>query len=162
MSQGEVADLLSIRLKKDLFYQDARLMGRQLGEAKETREELIFDTELPKLLASVEEKKRLNDQADSAQEVMGAQFLTSFVVQFFLSGALSLLWNIFNTLQILLALEMLNLVMPANVTVFYNLIKDTVNFQLVPKDTLYDNLVAKPFGLETAEEKHLEAEARLK
>ena len=49
---------------------------------------------------------------------METQFITSFILQVFLSGALSMLWNIFNTLQIILALNLLMVSFPANIEYF--------------------------------------------
>ena len=79
--------------------------------------------------------------------------MMSFTMQFVLNGALSLLWNIFNTLQIIMAMELLALALPANVNMLYNLLEDTINFQPVPADTLYDSIIAEPFDLESAEQK---------
>ena len=58
-----------------------------------------------------------------------------------------------------MAMELLATVMPANVTMLYDLLKDTINFQPIPADTIYDTLIAGPFDLETSEEKR---EAALK
>ena len=49
---------------------------------------------------------------------MEAQFFLSFVLQLFLSGALSMLWNIFNTLQIILSFNLLMVSFPANIKFF--------------------------------------------
>ena len=38
--------------------------------------------------------------------------------------------------------------MPANVQLFYEVIKDTINFQPLPKDVIYNFAIATPFGLE--------------
>ena len=59
-----------------------------------------------------------------------------------------MLWNIFNTLQIIIAIELLAIIMPANVQLFYEVIKDTINFQPLPKDVIYNFAIATPFGLE--------------
>lgn len=72
------------------------------------------------------------------------------VMQIFLSGALSLLWNIFNTLQLVIAMKLVLISMPANVELIYELIEETVNFQIIPKDDLYDSMIAGPFDLPTS------------
>ena len=58
-----------------------------------------------------------------------------------LSGALSMLWNIFNTLQLITAFDLLQVGLPANVQVLQESLKDTVNFAIVPKDKLYDAII---------------------
>jgi len=63
-----------------------------------------------------------------------------------------MLWNIFNTLQVIIGFELLALIMPANVQLFYEMLKDTINFQPLPKDVIYNFAVATPFGLENYEQ----------
>ena len=65
------------------------------------------------------------------------------ILQFFLSGALSLLWNIFNTLQLLLALNLLLVDLPANITLIRDFMYDTVNFQIIDKKVLYESLMGE-------------------
>ena len=69
--------------------------------------------------------------------------------KFFMSGILSILWNIFNTLQLIMGTELLAILMPANIVYCFEMLSDTVNFQLLPKEDLYDSLIAGPFSLET-------------
>ena len=57
-----------------------------------------------------------------------------------------MLWNIFNTLQLLTALELLQVAMPANVKVLQRTIQETVNFSVIPKDVLYDKIITPIFG----------------
>ena len=75
-------------------------------------------SDLPLMMASQEEFQQLSDQAESTKTVMETQFLTSFILQVFLSGALSMLWNIFNTMQIILAFNLLLVTFPANMQFF--------------------------------------------
>ena len=53
------------------------------------------------------------------------------VFQFFLSGAFSMLWNIFNTLQLLMALKLLLVNLPVNVTFIFDFLDETVNFEVI-------------------------------
>ena len=66
-----------------------------------------------------------------------------------MSGILSILWNIFNTLQLIIGTELLAILMPANIVFSFDMLADTINFQLLPKEDLYDTLIATPFDLET-------------
>ena len=69
-------------------------------------------------------------------------------MQFLLKGALSALWIVFNTQQVLINLQLTLVTLPANVEITYEMIEATVNFQLVPKKVMYDSLIAKPFNLD--------------
>ena len=66
-----------------------------------------------------------------------------------MSGILSMLWNIFNTFQLIMGTELLAIFMPANIIFCFEILSDTVNFQLLPKEDLYDTLVARTFDLKT-------------
>ena len=73
----------------------------------------------------------------------------TFGLQFILKGALSLLWNVFNTLQLIMALNLMQVVLTSNIMFTFELLEDTINLQVVPKDLIYDTVIAKPFGLDT-------------
>ena len=64
-----------------------------------------------------------------------------------------MLWNIFNTLQILMALNLMMVNFPANITLIYDQFTDIINFQLVPKEDIYDGIVPPIFGTKTADQK---------
>ena len=106
ISEGEEPDKVHIHLAKDLFLSrniyddvdDQNAPPSRLLSTIETRDELIFTVDLPKLLPNLQEGEELESQGDSANKAMTGNFLTSFVAQFFLNSSLSLLWNIFNTL----------------------------------------------------------------
>lgn len=51
-----------------------------------------------------------------------------------------MLWNIFNTLQIIMALPLLLVNMPGNVTTIIKTLDTVVNFEIVPKEFIYDNV----------------------
>ena len=58
-----------------------------------------------------------------------------------MSGALSLMWNIFNTLQLETALPRLAVSPPANVISMGEKFEDIVNFQVVDKEVIYEYLI---------------------
>jgi len=51
---------------------------------------------------------------------------------------------------------------PANVSLMQEQFEDLVNFELLPKDFVYDNLLQPTFNLETSEEKELKAKEQAK
>ena len=110
------------------------------------------------LVASQEAFEKLDGQAKGAQNVIQGQFFASFVLQIFMSGALSMLWNIFNTLQIILALNLLMISFPANVELMQEQFTDMVNMELLPENFVYDTVLQPTFNLETSESKELRAE----
>ena len=62
-----------------------------------------------------------------------------------------MLWNIFNTMQIIFALNLLLVNFPANVQVLYDALFDIVNFEIVPKDQIYDSLIKPALSLNFSE-----------
>ena len=63
-----------------------------------------------------------------------------------------MLWNIFNTLQIIIALELFMVKFPANVTIVQDQFEKIINFEVVPKEFLYNAIIVPLFGVKTAEE----------
>ena len=56
------------------------------------------------------------------RDVVVSGFVLTFLLNLLLKGVMSQLWNIFNTLQIILALPMMNVVMPVNVLLCKNVV----------------------------------------
>ena len=56
-----------------------------------------------------------------------------------------MLWNIFNTLQIILSFNLLLVAYPANIKYFQEQIEDLMNLEIVPKEFIYDNFI-QPLG----------------
>ena len=102
-------------------------------------------------MASQEAFEKLDSQAKGTKNAIQGQFLASFILQIFMSGALSMLWNIFNTLQIILALNLLMISFPANVELMQEQFTDMVNMELLPENFVYDNVLQPTFDLETTE-----------
>ena len=165
VSQGEFKDQIRIKLHKSYFltpipneWQDLR----QLAIYKEEGDYLVWTEDLPLQFASQEAFEKLDGQAKGAKTAIQSQFFASFILQIFMSGALSMLWNIFNTMQIILLLNLMMISFPANVSLMQEQFEDLVNFELLPKDFVYDNLLQPTFNLETSEEKELKAKEQAK
>lgn len=81
---------------------------------------------------------------------------TGFVLTFFLnllfSGVMSQLWNIFNTLQIIMALPMLAVIMPVNIVLVMEALNEIVNFSIVDKATINDKIIDPIFGVDEERE----------
>lgn len=59
---------------------------------------------------------------------------------------MSQLWNIFNTMQLLLILPYYMVKFPGNVLAIYDIIVGIINFKVVESRTLYDLIVAPLVG----------------
>ena len=75
-----------------------------------------------------------------------AGFALTFILNLVLKSVMNQLWSIFNTLQIILALPMLNVLMPANVVFIQKIVYDIINFQIIDKKTLQKKLIEPVFG----------------
>ena len=69
----------------------------------------------------------------------------TFVINLLLNGVMSQLWNIFNTLQIILALPLLSVMMPSNVILVQDVLLQIVNFQPIDKEEIYGSIVEPVF-----------------
>ena len=63
--------------------------------------------------------------------VLTSGFALTFILSLLLKGVMSQLWNIFNTLQIILALPLMDVVMPVNLLLCKDVVDQIVNFQPV-------------------------------
>ena len=54
-----------------------------------------------------------------------------------------MLWPLFNTIQLMMALVYMNMTVPANITFFSEVINDIINFQLIKKEKVYDFIFTK-------------------
>lgn len=70
----------------------------------------------------------------------------SFVLSLVLNGVMSQLWNIFNTLQIIMALPLLPLIIPTNIELVRQTINNITNVQIVEKSTINEAIVEPVFG----------------
>ena len=62
-----------------------------------------------------------------------------------------MLWNIFNTLQIIMALPLMMVNYPSNISTIIETFDGIVNFEIIPKDFLYDEIAVPVFGLESSD-----------
>ena len=119
VSQGEEADTVVIKLLKSYFLRPdpvlAMMQGRSLVTMEEDEEYLIIKADLPRQFFSEEDKAAMESTAETVETIFTSSLALSFVINLLLNGVMSQLWNIFNTLQIILLLPSLAVMMPANV-----------------------------------------------
>jgi hypothetical protein len=75
---------------------------------------------------------------DVAFYVVVAVVTYNFVLNFFLQAALSQLWSMVNTQQIIVMMPLFNLNLPANAGIFYAFIMNLASFNFLPTGTFYN------------------------
>ena len=61
---------------------------------------------------------------------------TSFAVNFLLMGSLSLLWGLIHAMQIVAHFPLLNIKIPQNALILYNVLFEMANFDIIPTEDL--------------------------
>ena len=67
----------------------------------------MIEADIPRQFRSESELNSMQATLDSTTDAITSQFALTFGLNLVLNGVMSQLWNIFNTLQIILALPML-------------------------------------------------------
>lgn len=111
----------------------ASLQGltRSLATFEENEEYIIVKESIPKQVKSWADLIQLQGTAALVESVMQSGFALTFTMNLLLHGVMSQLWNVFNTLQVILALPMLAVVMPANIAFMQSILKQIVYFSIV-------------------------------
>lgn len=156
LSQSLDEDEVHIKLKKSFFLMAGMgsrfLPGRLLVSTyEETDEFFILKESIPRQDADSEEAAKVGATAAAAKQVLAAGFSMSFAVSILLNGVMNQLWNIFNTLQIIMALPLLPVIVPTNVLTIQEAIIGITNVQVVPKDEINSSVVEPVFGKDEKE-----------
>ena len=89
---------------------------RKLATFFEDEEYIIIEADIPRQLRDgLEDQASLTSAAEKVTTVLTVGFAFTFILNLVLKSVMSQLWSIFNTLQIILALPLMNVLMPANV-----------------------------------------------
>ena len=62
-------------------------------------------------------------------------------LQIFMSVSMQLLWGMVNTLQLVIHMNMLSVMIPANVQFFFGFIVNIVNFKIVPTKDIINKII---------------------
>ena len=120
---------------------------RKLATFFEDEEYIIIEADIPRQLRDgLEDFASLTSAAEAVTTVLTIGFALTFILNLVLKSVMSQLWSIFNTLQIILAFPLLNVLMPANVVFVQNLINEIINLQIISKETLQKKLIEPVFG----------------
>ena len=155
VSQGENADKLRIKLLKSYFLVADPLLStgytRSLTTASPYRlieddEYIVFEHEIPRQLRDTPETLTLVETVEVVVIVLTSSFALTFTLNLLLNGVMSQLWSTFNTLQIIMALNLLAVILPANVILVQEIVIGVINFQIVDKKTLSETFIEPIFG----------------
>jgi hypothetical protein len=108
-------------------------------------------TDLPPMARNAREAKNILTTGEMSSDFMTANFWALFAAQMVLKSSLKQIWTVFNTLQIVVALPLLKVKMPANVLGVINQFNSIVNMKLIKPEKVY-NWVFAPIMGKTAEE----------
>lgn len=155
VSQGATADKIQIKLLKSYFLVPDPLLStgftRSLASTTSSRiieeeDYIVIEHEIPRQLRSAAEALSLQETGEAVKGVLTSSFALTFFLNLTLNGVMGQLWSIFNTLQIIMALPMLAIILPANVIAVQKIVNGVINFQVVDKSTLSETIVEPIFG----------------
>ena len=144
-----------IKLLKSYFLKPdpvlSQLQARSLATMEEDEDYIVIREKIPRQFMSEEERAVIESTAETVEDILTTSIVLSFILNLLLSGVMSQLWNIFNTLQIILLLPHLAVLMPANVELVEEVINQIVNFSPIDKVWLQEEVVAPVLDLDLEE-----------
>lgn len=109
--------------------------------SKDTGQELTGEVEIdipvPKQFPSEEEKAVTEGVAGGVKTLMAANLIVTFVIQFFFSQVLKNMWPLYNMVQLLCILIVVDIQTPTNATLVLTEIQNAINLNALPKDLWY-------------------------
>jgi hypothetical protein len=88
---------------------------------------------------------------DTASNSMNVMLYGNLGLQVFMSVSMQLLWGMVNTLQVVIHMNMLSVIMPANVQYFFSFIVNIVNFKIIPTKDIINKIMGKKNETESSE-----------
>ena len=79
-------------------------------------------------------------QAETIKQTSSVLMGGSFVINLLLAGSLSLLWGLINSLQLVTHFPFCNVIFPDNAKMYYGIMYEIGNFDMIPTDGLEDYL----------------------
>jgi len=131
--------VLSVYLDEDFFFSRNMTASSSLrGLWERDVDQREYSQSVPLQVKSKEEFEKIEIIGETVEYVLVTGFWIPFFLQVFLSVSMSMIWNIFNTLQIITNFPLLQVLMPANVMLVQSHYQSIVNMELVPKEALYE------------------------
>jgi len=88
--------------------------------------------------AAIQTMEKAGNAASSSMNYM---LYGNLGLQVFMSVSMQLLWGMVNTLQLVIHMNMLSVMMPANVQFFFSFIVNIVNFKIIPTKDIINKIV---------------------
>ena len=146
-SDSQWLDEISVRLQKK-FFANVLPEGRDLRWAYNntaTREEYL---ELREYIGHQFAGEQEAEVVAAAAAVVTAALVVTVVIpmglQILLKAAMSKVWSIFNTLQLIILMPLMGLSLPGNVQSVFDEINKIVNLDFIPKDKIYEFFFGEP------------------
>lgn len=80
---------------------------------------------------------------NAASSSMNAVLYGNIGLQVFMSVSMQLLWGMVNTLQVVIHMNMLSVLMPANVQFFFGFVVNIVNFKIIPTKDIINKIMGQ-------------------
>lgn len=96
--------------------------------------------EIPAQLVMTSAIKSMESAGTFTESSMNYLLYGNLGLQLFMSVSMQLLWGMVNTLQLVIHMNMLTVLIPANVQFFFSFIVNIVNFKVVPTDTIINTI----------------------
>eukprot|EP00347_Sterkiella_histriomuscorum_P009028 403342805 len=80
--------------------------------------------------------KQLKESGENAVAALKVFVYSSMALNIAMSASLQMLWGMINTVQMIVHMPLINIDFPANTMLFYSLLFEISNFQLVPSDDI--------------------------
>ena len=94
--------------------------------------------------ANATETQNLLSYAATAKKAVTASFVGTFVLQFFLKGAMKMIWPLYGTLQIIsVYLLFVQVKVPSNCITLAEQYNKIINMEIIPKEKIYQFLTKK-------------------
>jgi len=123
-------DKLEMKLRPGVFF--AKGTGEELSGG------IDVDVPIPKQFPSLEEALTTTGVATSVKTLMATNMILTFVIQFFFSQFISKIWPLYNIVQLLVVLSIVDVETPTNITLVLTEAKNAVELNAIPKEGLME------------------------
>ena len=66
---------------------------------------------------------------------------TNIIINYIFGGSLAFMWGLINAVQIIAHFKMLYIVQPVNAEIFFSMMLNLANFNIIPEETLNEAVV---------------------
>ena len=96
-------------------------------------------SKVPKMMPNNEFTKIFVRASQGFGNFANLSFCGNFVINLFLSGAMNTLWGMVNAMQIIAHFPLINIMMPSNAQIVFNVIVEIATFDIIPTEPLIES-----------------------